>query len=146
MISSRPIDVKADIASINKLWNKYTAGCNTGDLDSWLSLWIDDGIQMPPDEPAAVGKERIRARMKVLFDQFTLKIAITGEETRIAGDLAFSRGNYTLATTPKGGGETNAFAGKYLTIFEKQIDGSWKIARDCFNNNAPPTSSVRTSA
>ena len=34
-------------------------------------------------------------------------------------------------------GEKMAGAGKFLTIFQKQDDGSWKIARDCFNGNGP---------
>jgi ketosteroid isomerase-like protein len=38
---------------------------------------------------------------------------------------------------PKEGGEATNGSGKYLTILEKQIDGSWKVAVDCFNYNAP---------
>lgn len=138
--TSRPTDLKADIASVNAIWNQYTAGCNTGDLDLWMAMWIDDGIQMPPNEPAVIGKEQIRSRMKSLFDQFNLKIAITNKEVRIASDLAFSRGTYTISMTPKAGGETTKVPGKFLTILERQADGSWKIARDCFNYNAPLTS------
>jgi len=95
---------------------------------------------MPPDTPARIGKEEIREKMKPLFDQFIIKIPITSKEIRVAGDLAFSRGTYTLSTTPKAGGEATRVTGKYLTILERQADGSWKIARDCFNYNAPPTS------
>lgn len=136
----RSIDVEADITAIKKMFNQYTFGCETGDLDLWISLWTDNGIQMPPNEPAKIGKEQILARMKPLFDQFIIKIPITIKEVRVAGDWAFSRGTYTLSTTPKAGGETTKVSGKYLTIFEKQADGSWKIARDCFNYNAPLTS------
>ena len=28
--------------------------------------------------------------------------------------------------------------GKYLTIFKRQPDGSWKAYRDCFNSNNSP--------
>jgi len=43
--------------------------------------------------------------------------------------------------TPKAGGKTIKLDGKYLTILERQADGSWKIAIDCFNSNVPPTES-----
>jgi len=129
-----------DITAIKEIFNQYTFACNTGDLDLWISLWTDNGIQMPPDTPARIGKEQIREKMKPLFDQFIIRIPITIREVRVAGDLAFSRGTYTLSTTPKAGGETIKLSGKYLTILEKQVDGSWKIARDCFNYNEPPTS------
>ncbi len=95
---------------------------------------------MPPDTPAEIGKEEIRVRMKPLFDQLIIKIPITVKEVRVSGDLAFSRGTYTLSTTPKAGGETTKVPGKFLTILQRQADGSWKIARDCFNYNARPNS------
>ena len=131
-------DVEADIAAINEIWNQYTVGLNTGDLDLWISLWADNGIQMPPGTPAVIGKEKIRAKYESIFPQFIFKMAITNEEVRVARNWAFSRGTYTLSTTPKAGGKTTKIAGKYLTILERQADGSWKIARDCFNSNLPP--------
>lgn len=33
--------------------------------------------------------------------------------------------------------ERNDRIGKYLTVFRKQADGSWKIFRDCFNLDVP---------
>ena len=131
---------KADIAALKEILNKYAATCHAGDLDGWISLWTDDGIQMYPGAPSRVGKEQIRAGMKPAFDHFILKIAIAPEmEARVSGNLGFTRGTYTLSMVPKEGGETSVFDGKYLTILEKQTDGSWKIARDCFNSNAPET-------
>jgi ketosteroid isomerase-like protein len=78
--------------------------------------------------------------MKPAFDQFILKIAITSEmEAKVSGNLGFARCTYTLSMVPKAGGETIEYDGKALTILEKQADGSWKIARDCFNSNVPET-------
>lgn len=133
------VDVEADITAINEIWTQYAVACNTGDLDLWISLWTDDGIRMAPDIPAVIGKEQIRATMKSLFDQFIFKGVINNEEVRVVGDWAFSRGTGTLSTTPKKGGKTTKIDAKYLTILERQADGSWKIAIDCFNYNVPPT-------
>jgi len=132
------VDVEADVEAINEIWNQYVLGANTGDLELWISLWDENGIRMAPDAPAAFGKEQIRAQMEPLFGQFNIEIAINNEEVQIAGDWAFSRGAFILSLTPKVGGETTKFEGKYLSILERQADGSWKIARDCFNYNAPP--------
>ncbi|KPJ60454.1 MAG: hypothetical protein AMJ46_06885 [Latescibacteria bacterium DG_63] len=134
------VDVEADISAIKEIGNQYAVACNTGDLDLYISLWTDNGVQMPPDAPAVMGKEQIRAGMKPLFDQFILRLVITNiAEARVSGDLGFTRCTYTLSTTPKAGGETINVDGKALTISEKQADGSWKICIDCFNYNAPPT-------
>ncbi len=93
---------------------------------------------MPPDNPAVVGKENIKAGSQSSFDLYNLKMTINTEEVRVAGNWAFARANYTYTMTPKEEGKIINGNGKYLSILEKQTDGSWKFARDCFNNNAPP--------
>ena len=135
-------DVEADMTAVKeKLKNQFAGAINTGDFDLWISLWTDDGVQMPPGAPARIGKEQIREKMKPLFDQFILKIDIDIAEARVYGDLGLTRCTYTLDITPKAGGETiNAMPdGKASTLYERQSDGSWKIAFDCYNSNVPPT-------
>jgi uncharacterized protein (TIGR02246 family) len=134
------VDVEADIASINEIWNQYALAIKTDDFDLWISLWEDDGIQMPPDAPAVFGKEQIRVVNERKFEPFEVNMTINNDEVHIDGDLAFSRGAYTASLTPKTGGETINLIGKYLTILKKQTDGSWKIYCDCFNSDVPPTS------
>jgi uncharacterized protein (TIGR02246 family) len=131
-------DVEADISAINNNIEQYTSCMNAGDLDQWISLWADDAIQMAPDAPAVMGKEQIRAKYESIFPLFIFKMTITNEEVKIGGDLAVSHGNYIVSMTPKAGGETIVIDGKYLSIEERQADGSWKIIRSCFNDNSPP--------
>ena len=131
-------DQAAAAAAVNEIWKEYSASLNAGDLDRWMALWTEDGIQMPPDEPAVVGKERIRARNQRVADQFKFDIAITNAEVRTGGDWAFSRGTYRATLTPKQGGKPIPIDGKYMTVLTRQGDGSWKIHRDIFNSNVPP--------
>jgi len=131
--------LKTDITAIKEQIKQYAVTCNAGDFDCWISLWTDNGIQMPPDTPARIGKDQIRAAMKPIFDNFILKMAITNKEAKVSGDLGFLRGTYILSMAPKGGGQTIKVDGKYLTILERQADGSWRITHDCFNSNVPPT-------
>lgn len=133
-------DKNAQEAAIKEVLGQYAAGCNAGDFDLWLSLWTDDGVQMPPDTPARIGRDQIREGMKPAFDQMDFDVAIHRiEDARASGDLGLTRCTYTLKMTPKAGGETiNAMAdGKALTLYERQSDGSWKIAYDCFNSSVP---------
>ena len=134
--------MEADITAIKEMLNRYAIITNAGDWDRWISLWADDGVQMPSDDPARIGKEQIRAGMKPLFDQLNLDIVIQSiEDARIYGDLGFTRCIYTLKATPKAGGETIDVMpeGKALTLYERQPDGSWKIVYDCFNSSTAPT-------
>ena len=128
----------SDVAQIYELWNEYAAAANAGDLEHWMSLWTDEGIQMAPDAPRRVGKEQIRVAMQPGFDLFIMSdMVINTEEVQILGDKAYSHGTYTFDMTPKEGGETTSLSGKFLDILEKQVDGSWKMAIDCHNYNEP---------
>ncbi|UCE14590.1 MAG: nuclear transport factor 2 family protein [Candidatus Heimdallarchaeota archaeon] len=121
---------------IENLWKEYASSVVAGDIDRWISLWVDDGIQMPPDAPPNIGIEMIRTSAKNMMENMPAsKMVINSEEVREVGDWGFSRGNYWFETGPEG--ETVRVNGKFLTIWEKQDDGSWKIARDIFNFNAP---------
>ncbi len=133
---------KEDITAIKEMLNQYAIGCNTGNFDLWMSLWADEGTQMPPDSPVRKGKEQIRDGMKPVFDDMKLDIAIKSvDDVEVHGDLGLTRCKYTLKLTPKAGGDTISAMpdGKALTLFKKQTDGSWKIVYDCFNSNVPPT-------
>ena len=134
------MDMERDVAAVKEVLNKYAEFCNAGDFASWMSLWADDGVQMPPDAPTKVGKEQIREAMKPIFDQFDLKIEINTLEGRVHGDYGLTRCTYWHDLIPKAGGETiHAMPdGKALTLYERQSDGSWKIVYDCFNSNKPP--------
>jgi uncharacterized protein (TIGR02246 family) len=125
-------------AAVNEIWKQYASSLNSGDVDRWISLWTEDGVQMPPDSPPVVGKEQIRTKMKAALDRFAFDISVTSAEVRAAGDWAFSRGIYKATLTPREGGKAILVDGKYMTILQRQADRSWKIHRDIFNSNAPP--------
>ena len=128
----------SDVAQIYELWNEYAAAATDGDMERWISLWTDDGIQMPPGAPRRVGKKRIQSEMQPVFDFYdTSEMSIHIEEVRILGDRAYSHGTYEFIVTPKEGGETTSYSGTFLNILEKQVDGSWKFAIDCHNYDAP---------
>jgi len=134
------VDVEADIAAIKELWSHYEEAEISGDIDLWISLWTDDGIRMPPNTPAVFGKERIRATVQSFFDRvvdgyYTIEFTVKSEEIGVTGDWAFARGTYTFISS-KTEGDTIKRTGKYLSILERQADGSWKLARDCYNYNA----------
>jgi ketosteroid isomerase-like protein len=52
--------------------------------------------------------------------------------------LAYTSGT-TEATFKDASGETASFKGKYLTVWKKQADGSWKVLYDMFNSDLPAT-------
>ncbi|MFX1516393.1 MAG: YybH family protein, partial [Promethearchaeota archaeon] len=123
--------------AIGEIWETYTSSVVAKDINRWISLWSDEGFQMPPGAPPNIGKEEIYAFNKNLMESMPVsEMVVNPEEIRDTGDWGFCRGNYWLVTqSPEG--DSVKIPGKFLTVFEKQEDGSWKIVRDIFNFNVP---------
>jgi len=133
---------EADVEAIHQLPATFAAALNAGDLDGIMAGFTDDAVRMPPNASAIIGKESIRSLLQTNLEQNTYQLDNPPEEVQVSGDLAFARGTYTVTVTPKAGGESIQREGKYLVIFQKQPDGSWKIARDIWNSDNPPPGAV----
>ena len=126
-------DSEEFVADVNEMFTDITEAINSGDLERWLAYWADDGVQMPPGEPAVIGKTALRDRLEAQFDQFTWRLSMTVDEVRRDGRLAYASGVFQASLLPKAGGDATALNGKYLIILTRDSDGSWKIYRDIFN-------------
>lgn len=130
--------MNSEISAINEVLYAYASSCSGGDLERWMSLWTEDGVQMPPGSPTKVGKAEIRDAMSPAFKTMDLALKILEiEDTQVSGDMGITRCRYSLQGTPKAGGEPLQLMaeGKALTLYRKQPDGAWKIAYDCFNSD-----------
>jgi len=125
--------------AVDETFTKYSALMEAGDLDTWIKLWDDKGVQLPPGAPANVGKATILQSMRGAFQADDYRdFVINTEEVEVFGDLGFASGTFSTLIVPKAGGEGNPFDGKFLTIFKKQADGTWKMYRDAFSSNVAP--------
>ncbi len=126
----------ADVRTIESVFKAYKKTLENGDLEAWLALWTDDLVQMPDGAPSRIGKPELRVRTRDMLAVWSLEFgAEDTQEVRVAGDWAFSRGTYTATFTPRAGGRPFMVDGKFLTIFQRLPDGTWKIHRDIFNSN-----------
>ena len=115
--------------AVQELQNTYLQGANTGDLDLFMSVWAEDAIRLEEGINYIVGKANIRKHFSSAFEQFQINITIYGEiERKMDGNLAYSHGNFLLSLTPKGTDSTFHVDYKFLEVYEKQDDGTWKIA------------------
>jgi uncharacterized protein (TIGR02246 family) len=132
----------ADRAAIQQVWVDYTNAVETGNADAYMALWADGGVQMPPGAPPNIGKDMIRARTEkgMAADAGNnVVMNIDPKEITVLGDYAYSRGLYTVDVTGSDGKALAHVDGKFMTILRRQDDGSWKIYRDIFNSNVPPS-------
>jgi uncharacterized protein (TIGR02246 family) len=128
-------DVKA-IKDTEAAWMKEAA---SKDVDKWLSYYTDDAALLMPNAPAITGKDNMRAALKpVMTDpNFALSFSATKVDTAKSGDLAYSQGTYSMTVTDPAAKAPVTDHGKYLTIFKKQADGSWKAVEDMLSSDMP---------
>jgi ketosteroid isomerase-like protein len=119
-------DTAADEEEILKIWSTYTEARVSGDAETWLGLWDEEGMRLPPGAPA-VDFATFAPGTAERFANPPSSMVINSEEIVVTDDWAYSRGNFTV---------NDALEGKFLTIFRKQDDGSWRIFRDAFNFNS----------
>ena len=84
------------------------------------------------------GKDAIRAGMKdaIADPKFSLDLK-TAKVYVSKDDLAYSQGTYsTIATDPKTK-KLMTETGRYVEVYKKQSDGSWKIVEDINSPDAP---------
>jgi ketosteroid isomerase-like protein len=128
---------EADMAAIETLRADFVTAYNAEDIDGLLSLFAADAVRMPPDEPALSGTEELRGYFSSRFELADIEVSIANDETEVAGDWAFARGNFGVRVTPAAGGESVEYTGKWINIMQRQADGSWKISHNIYNNDAP---------
>jgi uncharacterized protein (TIGR02246 family) len=116
----------------------HLAALNRGDPDAAANLFTSDAVQMPPNGPANAGRERIRAWNRAFLETFDVQFALTVDEVHVAAEWAFERGRYSVALAPKPGGPALRDEGKYVTIYQAQTDGTWRIGRHIWNSDRPP--------
>ena len=132
----KPVDTKPIEAMIRAHTDAWVQAYNSGDADKIVAGYTDDAIVMPPDVPAAVGKDAIKqfivadmASSKTAGASFALD---SGDTIGVSGDLAWHSGNFHV----NGSAGSSIATGKYLEVW-RQDKGNWLIIRDTWNSDAP---------
>ena len=136
---SAPDTRAADEAAIREAdtaWSKVAAAKQ---LDAMVAYYADDTSALWPNQPILTGKEAIRKAWEPMLQSpgFSLSFQPVKVEAARSGDLGYSQGTYELTMNdPKGNPVMDR--GKYVVVWKKQADGSWKALADIFNSDLPP--------
>ena len=139
VLKSAAQSTAADEAAIADFNRRYLGAINDGDSATLSSLTTEGHIMLAPGRQPIVGKAANDEANARVAKMFKIDEHWTPLETVISGDLAYQRGTFTVAATPKAGGETRNTSGNFLRIYRRQSDGSWRMVRDMFNGDKPPS-------
>ncbi len=126
-------DADAARAEIERMGHQWEEAANTAQVERLLDVYAPDAVILPPGGPLIEGSQTIRELFRQEFERFDTKIAFTTQAIEVDGDLAYRRGRYVWRGTPRGSAEAFETTNKFLEVWERQSDGSWKIAVDMWN-------------
>ena len=117
---------------------KWSAAAGAKDVDKTVSYYAEEAVVMPPNASAATTKEAIRSAWKEMLTSPGAAISwkTTKVEVAKSGDLAYVSGTYEETMTDASGKPVKD-RGKYLEVWEKQADGTWKVVADIWNSDRP---------
>lgn len=121
--------MKADEQSIRELHSAWICAVNTGDLARLLAWMTDDVVFLGPGQ-APFGRDEFSANFSAAHQQLGIDCRSELEEVVVVGEVAYTRSRDALSVMPRTGGAATQFAGHRITIYRKQPDGRWLLARD----------------
>lgn len=136
--TAEPPAAPADPDVLMQADRQFAADVGEGGSEAWVSWIAADGAQIVPNVGEIRGEEDIRALMAGLDDPNSkLEWEPLRADIAASGDLGWTTGHYTSTTTLEDG-TTQVGQGRYVTIWRKQPDGSWKVVMDLGNPTAAP--------
>ncbi len=138
LLMGRRIDVEAARAALLEADAEWSKAAAAKDVERYLSFLTDDAAVLPPNAPILTGKDAIRKGNVELSAAPGLAISWQPSQAEVsrAGDLGYTRGSAELTMNdPKGNPVTDRL--KYVTVWKKQPDGTWKVVADIFNSDLP---------
>ena len=129
---AQTVDVEQEknaLLAVDREWSMSTT-----DTDKFMSYVASDARMYPTGMPVVTGADAIRKTMTEISSApgFALRWTPVSAEVAASGELGRTMGSYEMTM----GGATEK--GKYLTVWKKQADGSWKVIDDAFNADAGP--------
>jgi len=121
--------METDERTILDVHTTWIAAVNAGDLDRLLSLVTDDVVFVNPGQaPSDRGEFARHFPLAQQRAQFHCVSEL--EEVVVSGDVAYTRSRDSLTAAPRAGAESLRLEGYRMTVYRRQSDGRWLLARD----------------
>ena len=143
LISCTQQQAEFDSASARKAIEEANAKMSSyaakGDSVDFANLYTDDAIVLPPNSNIVQGHDAIESYWGSTLRLGKINVQLNIKDAFGSGNIAVETGNYDIKIQPEG---TTPIMdhGKYMVIWEKQNDNSWKLKRDMWSSDLPAAS------
>ncbi len=104
---------------------------------AFLAFMADDALLFPSNDFPVAGREGIGHEMGKFPPGATLRWKPLRAEVAQSGELGFTYGTAEYRSVDSTGTPTSVYT-KYVTVWKKQADGSWKFILDIGNRSPGP--------
>lgn len=118
--------------SIEATIKVFEACLNGGDAAGVAAHYTDDAALLPPNSARIDGRNGIQGAWQGLIDADVRDVSLTTQEVDVFGDVANEVGAIN-ATAPSDDGGRMPFVGKYVAVWKRGGDSTWRLHRDIWN-------------
>jgi uncharacterized protein (TIGR02246 family) len=124
----------ADIEAINKVRERESTAFIGGDAESYVALFTDDCVVMPPSGSRIRGRAALRSWLQGVHDQSTFAASETEDlDTIVVAGWAWDLYSARRTIAPRAGGDAVEKHYRGMHIYRGQPDGTWLIAQEIWN-------------
>jgi ketosteroid isomerase-like protein len=127
-------------ATVDDIGNKVEKCFLSGNIDAMLQYYCDDVISMPNFHPMIKGKADLKRQTEAILAmgmKFQL-LESTPIDVHGSGDIVYEVGTFCQSILMPGVHEPLDQIGKYVNIWRRQPDGTFKIAVEIYNSDTDP--------
>ena len=136
-VKRAPAKSPAAAESIRQLDAEFMKAANARNAGALVkAFYAPDAVLMPPNHPAIEGVAAIQGFLQGLMDSGLTSFKLDTTTIASVGDLAYCRGRYTLSLSPPGAAPVHD-EGKYIVVYGRQPNGTWRATSDIFNSDHP---------
>lgn len=128
--------VKPGKALLFELEAKFAQATAEGGGKAFATWFADDGVSLGKGLPPIHGREAIARQATWSPKNYQLTWTPTDAVLSPGGDMGYTWGHYEGRSTDPDG-NSRVTSGRYLTIWRKEPDGSWKVVLDASSDEPP---------
>lgn len=118
-----------------QLESKFEADTLKGGGKAFSAWFASDAVTLGNGKAPVVGHDAIAAGATWSPESYQLTWTPEGGRMAAGGDMGFTWGHYEGVSKDEEGNAVRT-SGRYMTVWKKQSDGTWKVEMDASNEGA----------